>query len=348
LRTAELLAGNERPAPCGERQLTRVLFGLEEEIFITEPDRPTLQSLYYLAKLLWCSPRVFYAHTACNFSRGKDLRFGLMSGIEISTETHADRQALLSDLAQRRQALAEACPALLVPLGHLLDHDEPTNVCGMHLHLSGMPDFDRAYRNLIYFLPLLTLIVANAPGFGDYFYGPSYRWANSFAVGPLRDDRMYRFQDVIFSKRLGTLEIRVFDPVWDLGLIGILLDCVEAVLTSDRSYPGSPEQYNRLRSLVAHHGYIEELNPVYRNLRGLIDLPERSFQQPPAYLVWNLLSEYGVQATYTALDSAYRGGPLEPRDPPPVNVEWAKIAAGVCGYYLPRLPYSIRKVWQEW
>lgn len=323
-------------------------YGLEEEVFITEPDRPSLQSLYYLACLVWRSPRKYYAHTHCNFTRGKDVHFGLMSGVEISTAVYTEKQALLDDLAARRSALAAACSGLLVPIGHLLDHPEPTNICGMHLHLSGFPDFERAYRNLVYFLPLLALLVANAPGFGDRYYGPSYRWAEAFAIGSLREDRLFRFQDIIFSKRLRTLEIRAFDPVWDLGRIRVLLDCVEAILLSERDYPGSPETYNRLRSLVAREGYVSELQPVYDDLCDLISVPELLFENPPALEVWRLLGEHGVRGTYAALDQAYRGGPLLPRALPPMGVSKLKILAGVCGYCLPRLPYNMRKVLSEW
>jgi gamma-glutamyl:cysteine ligase YbdK (ATP-grasp superfamily) len=328
--------------------LHRLLFGLEEELFINEPDRPNFQSLYYLARLVWSSPGKYYAHTHCNFTRGKDSHNGLMSGVEISTGTHDDKGRLVADLAQRRMALAAASDGLLVPLGHLLDLPEPTNVSGMHLHISGFPDFDRAYRSITYFLPLLTLLVANAPGYGNVYFGPSFRWAKSFAIGPLREDRKYRFQDLIISKRLGTLEIRAFDPVWDLQLIRLLLDCVEAVLQSDRSYPGSPEEYNRLRKIVAREGFVEELRPVYRALCELHPVPEELLLHPPAEAVWSLAQEHGNRGAYSALDQAYRGGSLQPRQLPPMHRNWLKVAAGLCGYSLPRLPYNIKKVFSEW
>lgn len=271
-----------------------------------------------------------------------------MSGVEISTAVHDNKEDLLKDLARRRRDLASICSGLLVPLGHLLDQEAPTNVCGMHLHLSGFTDLERAYRNLVYFLPLLALLVANSPSAGGRFFGPSYRWARAFAIGPLRTDREYRFQDLIYSKRLGTLEIRVFDPVWDLERIGLLLECVEAVVLTDRTYPGTIEQYNRLRELVAKEGYIQELQPVYRELNRLLRVPEDLFQEPPAFKVWQLWQEKGTLAVYSALDNAYRGGELEPREVPPISVNWIKILAGVCGYYLLKLPYNLQKVWAEW
>ncbi|QGP92318.1 Glutamate--cysteine ligase [Neomoorella glycerini] len=325
-----------------------LLFGLEEEVFITEPGRPTLQSLYYLARLLWRDPADYYTHTACNFTRGKDLRFGLMSGIEISTGAFAEIPDLLADLERRRRELAAVCSGLIVPVGHLFDQEEPTNICGMHVHISGFPDRDRAYRNLVYFLPLLALLVINSPVAGNRCYGQSYRWAEAFAIGPLKEDRRYRFQDLIESKRLGTLEIRVFDPVWDLARIRILLECIQAILLADADYPGDIKVYNGLRLKVAREGYIEELRPVYRDLTRLLPLPEDLFRRTPADTVKEIWLREGTLATYAALDNAYRNGVLKPRPLPPAKVSWPLMLAGFCGYYLPRMPYNIKKVWSEW
>lgn len=323
-------------------------FGLEEEVFITEPDRPSLQSLYYLARLVWSSPGRYYTHTHCNFTRGRDLHYGLMSGVEISTGVHGDPHTLVADLAERRAALARVTPGLLVPVGHLLDRPEPTNICGLHLHCSGFADPDLAYRNLVYFLPLLVLLVANAPGWRGVYFGPSYRLAEAFAVGALRSDRYYRFQDLIISRRLGTLEIRAFDPVWDLERVRLLVSCVAAILGTEREYRGSVETYNRLRLVVAREGYVEELHPIYRQLAELVEIPERLFQEPPALTTWQLLQSHGLIGAYSALDSAYRGGPLVPVRVPRMRINPLKVIAGVCGYALPRLPYNLRKVWLEW
>lgn len=323
-------------------------FGLEEEVFITEPDKPTLQSLYYLARLLWHDPGYYYTHTACNFNRGKDLRWGLMSGIEISTGVFADTGDLVADLRRRRRELAAVCKGLIVPVGHLFDQVAPTNICGMHVHVSGFTDRERAYRNLVYFLPLLALLVINSPIAGSRRYGQSYRWAEAFAIGPLREDRLYRFQDLIESKRLGTLEIRVFDPVWDLERIRILLECIRAVLEAGVDYPGDIGTYNRLRRQVAREGYIRELRPLYRDFSRLLPVPEEYFRQTPADALGRLWEEQGTLAAYTALDNAYRTGILQPRPLKPMRVRWPLMLAGFCGYYLPRMPYSIKKVLSEW
>ncbi|MHB1420948.1 MAG: hypothetical protein ACYCX4_15435 [Bacillota bacterium] len=325
-----------------------ICYGLEEEVFITEPDQPSLQSLYYLARLMWKSPRFYYTHTACNFTRGKDLRAGIMSGVEISTDIHGNPLALVEDLARRRKELSEVCEGLLVPVGHLFDRETPTNVCGMHIHISGTDNLTRVFSNLIYFLPLLGLLTANSPLASGSYRGPSYRWAHSFAIGALRMDHEYRFQDLIYSKRLGTIEIRLFDPVWDLKIIRLLLDCIDAVVRTKQQFPGKIDQFNRLRVEAAEQGYTEEIAALYRDLRELIDIPEAYFAAPPAMKIFDLWKCHGTLGTYAALDNAYRGGQLVVRPIPPMNITTSRVLAGFLSYYLVKLPYNLRKVLEEW
>lgn len=338
--------------------MAAIAFGLEEEVFITEPDKPSLQSLYYLALLVKKDPRFYYTHTHCNFNRGKDLRLGLMSGVEISTDIHSSPEALVADLAQRRRDLAEVTKGFIVPLGNLIDQEAPTNVSGMHIHIGGFEnpgERQQAYDQLIHFLPLLALLTVNAPLAAERRFGASFRWAHSFAIGPLRPgDPYYRFQDVIFSQRLGTLELRLFDPVWDLERIRLLLVCIGAILAHGRHYSQDIAGYNRLRGLVARQGFIEELEPLYEELAGLVTktrLDRAWFQQPPATEVYRLWQEQGTLATYGALDEAYRTGHLPARrhmPAPAMQFQPWKAVAGMCLYYLPRLPYNLWKVWLEW
>ncbi|MGB9620213.1 MAG: hypothetical protein ACPL7K_07360, partial [Armatimonadota bacterium] len=91
-------------------------FGIEEEVFITEPERPTIRSLYYLARLLARNPLFYYTHSAHNFTRGRDVRVGIMSGVEISTAIHEDPDAVVDDLARRRADLAAVTSGLIVPV----------------------------------------------------------------------------------------------------------------------------------------------------------------------------------------------------------------------------------------
>jgi hypothetical protein len=327
----------------------RVLFGIEEEVFITEPRRPTLQSLYYLARLLWRNPRYYYVHTASNFARGSDIRQGLMSGIELSTRPHASADAAVDDLARRRQELASVCQGLLVPLGNLFDYAAPTNTCGLHVHVGPVPDPDRAYANLGHFLPLFLLLTANGPvAGGREFEGLSYRMARSYAIGPLRPDPWYRFQDLIFARRLGTVEIRALDPVWDLERLRVLLRCVEALVHLPHRLPFDRDTYNRERERVLRHGYQEGARRLYRELSSICPVAEEWFARPPAEEVRVLWRRHGTLGAYSALDNAYRTGQLVPRELPAMESSVGKAAIGLAGYYMVRLPYTLHKVWQEW
>lgn len=329
--------------------MTQLLLGLEEEVFLTEPDRPTLHSLYYLARLLWREPRFYYAHSDSNFARGADLRQGLMSGVEVSTLPRPSPAALIADLAGRRQALAAACgeEALVVPLGHLADGDSPTNTCGLHLHLSGLEDPLRAYRRVARYLPLLTLLTANSPYCGGKRWGVSYRLACSYAIGPLREDPRHRFQDLILSRRLGTVEARAFDPTWDLDRLRILAECLVAVARHGPDREVDRAEYARLRHQAATRGYTAELAGRYRELAAFCPVDEQLFAVPPAVAVTSLVREYGVVGAYSAMDSAYRGGPLRPGHRPGARVRPGLVLGGLFGYYLPRLPYKVQKAWRE-
>jgi hypothetical protein len=254
-----------------------VTLGLEEEVFITTPTRPTLDALYALAKLLWRNPRCYYKHTASNFARGRDARQCLMSSVEIATRPHTDIDALLEELRTHRAALADAAgDAYLVPVGHLFDLDAPTNTAGLHIHI-GAPAERRhiVYANLAHFLPLLILLSASSPYAGGRYFGQSYRVASSFAIGVLRDDPYYRFQDLILARRLGTIEIRACDPIWDLERLRVLLEAVRAIAQLPTARPINRVRYAALRHQAACIGYTPDLQALHRELRAVYEIPER-------------------------------------------------------------------------
>jgi hypothetical protein len=259
---------------CAVSSLT---LGLEEEVFITTPTRPTLDALYALAKLLWRNPRCYYKHTASNFARGRDARQCLMSSVEIATRPHTDIDALLEELRTHRAALADAAgDAYMVPVGHLFDLDAPTNTAGLHIHI-GAPAERRhiVYANLAHFLPLLILLSASSPYAGGRYFGQSYRVASSFAIGVLRDDPYYRFQDLILSRRLGTIEIRACDPIWDLERLRVLLEAVWAIAQLPTARPINRVRYAALRHQAACVGYTPDLQALHRELRAVYEIPER-------------------------------------------------------------------------
>lgn len=333
-----------------------VEFGIEEEIYITEPEKPSLRSLYYMCKLLWSDPAFWYSHSDSNFARGKDARVSLMGPVEISTPRARGSAKATAELAAVRQALCRVVDrGLLVPIGELAYVDAPTLTSGLHVHISGAPDVDRAYDNIAHFLPLLLLITANSPGFVDDVPVKSYRVLRSYAIGPLVEDRLFRFQDLIISRRLGTIEVRVFDPTWDLCRIELLLRCLEALATVEHRFQLDKDRYRLLRQQAATQGYTPEVAQLYRELREVIDVPEDVFVRTPSDETRELIEQRGVPGAYAALDFAYRTG-AHPFQCPADSQVGSKASAvdlvqqllGLLGYYLVRAPYKLRKVWVEW
>lgn len=324
-------------------------FGLEEEVFVTEPERPSLASLVYLARLLARDPRFYYTHTASNFARGRDVRCGLMSGVEFSTGVHTTVEGLLKDFSAQRRRLARVVDGLIVAAGHLLQFHTPTSVCSLQLHLGRLPDKDRAYNNIAWFLPLVSLITANAPAANLSRMGKSVRIQNSFAIGPLRQDRYYRFQDLIYSRRLGTIEVRIADPCPDMERIRIFVKVLDALALSESRRELDLDRYSRLRHEAAKEGYTGALRELYRELRDEIEVDESFFLASPADRFWDAYRQHGLVGAYSALDNQYRGGALEPARIP--HKSWARktslAAAGFVGYFIPKLPYYIWKATVE-
>lgn len=308
-----------------------VLLGLEEEVFVTEPVLPSLGSLYYLARLMWRKPSYYYTHSASNFARGKDLRQAVMSGIEVSTGVHSSADTLIEDLSQRRRELASVSDGLILPIGHLFDLEAPTNTCGLHIHVGPIPDQDleRVYSNLAHFLPLLALLTVSSPITRGGYFGQSFRIAKSYAIGPLRKgDRKYRFQDMIISKRLGTIELRIFDPVWDLARVRALLGCIEAILRTDYRFTWDEDSYRGYREAILRKGYGGDhrgclddednsrgagaLSALYSELRELCAVDEDLFRHTASDELYECWKEHGTLGTYVAIDSAYRDGVFDP------------------------------------
>lgn len=322
-------------------------YGLEEEVFVCEPERPTLKSLYYLAKLLWKNPRLNYINTASNFARGADVKQGLMSGIEVATSQHSTPEELFQDLVERRSELSSVCEGLIVPMGHLINYQAPSNVCALQIHVGEVKDQRKAYNNLAHFLPILTLLTINAPYAGGKYFGQSFRIANAYAIGPLEKDWTTRFQDIILAKRLNTIELRIFDPTWDLERIRILIEAIDALVHLEKDFPLDIERYNRWRERLVRKGYSDDLKPLWEELKEIYEIPEEKLKQTSSDYVKNYYEENGLVKTYSALDNAYRNNLFEPGDVPKSRANLIKGIAGLTGYYIPKLPYIVWKYLKE-
>lgn len=323
-------------------------YGIEEEVFVTEPERPTLRSFYYLAKLLARDPRFYYTHSAHNFARGDDLKQGWISGIEISTGVHGDVEALADDLERRRADLAAVAKGLIVPVGHLFTYDTPTNTCGMHIHIGGIQDKERVYKNILHFLPILPLFTASSPFVSGEYYGQSYRMAKCFATGVIQEDWTVRFQDIILSKRLGTVELRACDPCWDMSRIRWLLRAVKAISELDETLNPNIEKYNSLRERICKHGVLDETADLVDELRSLVDFPGDIITRTASDELRELYNSIGLIGAYSALDNGYRNGVFEPREVVQKQRRYsARGILGFVGYFVPRLPYYAWKGLKE-
>ena len=325
----------------------RYTYGLEEEAFILEPVVPSLDSLYYLGRLFWQEPREHFALTTPNLCHLADLPGGIMGGVETATRAHSRIDSLLEDLDGRRRLLRKACPSLIVPVGHLLTGSSRSRTCGLHMHVGCTGEARRVYRGLVHFLPLLLLITASSPYAGGKRWGKSSRLSRCFAIGPLRENWSYRFQDCIFSRRLRTAEVRACDAVWDPKRVEHLARAVAAIAESGCNLPTDLDRYNRLRLTAAQEGYTAELRPLYRELCTIYDLPEELLERTAADELGELRERRGLLAAYSAADSVYRGGEFREQ---PVRVRRAnplKAAAGILGYYLPKAPHALWKVMRE-
>lgn len=322
-------------------------FGIEEEVFITEPEKPSLRSLYYLTKLLWKDPGFYYSHTASNFSRGKDVFSGLMSGIEIATSAHQTVDVLLTEFESLRKHLANACSGFIVPLGQLITGYTTTKTSAFHVHVGNCDNAAQVYANLVKYLPVLSLAMANAPCFNGNYFGQSFRMLNTFAVGELTGDPYDRMQDIIFAKRLGTIEIRVFDPVPDIVRLKEVLSAIEAIVNSNEKNPLDIDTYNRRRVQVATHGLNDEISALFEELQNIYPFSKELIAHTQSDKTWEIYTNNGVQGCYEELDKVYRKNLPHPRiiENPVANLYYSTI--GFFGYYLPKAPYVVWKYLKE-
>ncbi len=323
-------------------------YGIEEEVYVTEPERPTFESFYYLARLLVKDPAYYYTHSAHNFARGKDLKQGWVGGVEISTGVHEDAEAAVDDLAVRRAELASVCTGLIVPMGHLINCNMPTNTCAVHVHIGGVADNRRLYGNLIHFLPILGLFTANSPMVDCEYFGQSYRMSKSWAIGPIQEDWKGRFQDVILSKRLGTVELRVLDPCWDLSRVRWLMRAVKTIAELDETLEPNFETYNNLRDEICRAGLLDETRALAEELRALVDFPMEMLERTASDELHEVYNIDGLLGAYSALDNGYRNGIFKPK--PVDKQQKTNIAKGIIGfaaYFIPRFPYYFWKGLRE-
>ena len=349
---ARILAGVSAASRLPARPSERPTFGLEEEVFVLHGGRTSLGSLWTMGGLLWQDPKRNWAATATNFRRGPAARREVMSSVEVSTPVELSAATLFAAALSRRAALSRAfASGQLVALGALPGSDR-YHTAGLHVHV-GVPassgsaqERARIYGNLAYFLPVLALASASSPYFGAGGAGPLSRVAASFALGEIGPDARERFQDLIVTRRLGTVELRVLDPVPDPERLWAILQAVERVARLPGTLPWSREDYNALRAQMLG-GLTPALRARAGELAALTGFDLHWTEHTEAQRVQAHTEAHGWESTCAHLDGLYRSGVWQdlgtPHAPPPA---WHG-PAGFARYYLPKLPYIARKAYLE-
>lgn len=327
-----------------------ITLGVEEEVFVLEKGRltPTLQSLDYLRRLLWKNPKRYIQHSASNFAKGEERKECFMGSIEMATGVHEEIEHLLGDLMERRTEFASAARGgMIVPVGALFTLESPTNTAATHVHV-GVPDSERGrvYENLAYFAPVLAVAAANSPWSAGKEFGLSYRMAQPGCLGPLREDREYRFQDVIVSKRLGTIEMRVFDPMPEIYRLREILDAVTAIAAWPLAFPFDRDVYNEQRQTWTIQGLTPYVEARWEELRSLYPFPKELLVEPLTNRMRRLVEEESIEAAYREAERLW----LEGTDVAPEHRPHSRLrtVTGLAGYYAVRLPFMAYKGYKEW
>lgn len=328
----------------------RVTLGLEEEVFVLEDGRltPTLQSLDYLRRLYWKNPKRYSRHTASNFAKGKDRQECFMGSIEMATSIHESPESLIEDLVIRRTEFARATKGgVVVPVGSLFTLNSPSNTASSHIHVGvPKPERDRVYDNLAYYAPVLAVASASSPWLAGKPFGSSARMAQKGLLGPLKRDKEYRFQDLIISKRLGTIELRVLDPMAEIWRLREVLGATLAIAKHDGTFPFDRDEYNGTRSEWAYHGLNDFVHKRWKELQSIYPFPIELLEETFSKHLSLVAQKAGVDAAYREADRVWR----EPTGVELVAKKHNKLRAvtGLAGFYAIRLPYIAYKGYKEW
>ncbi|MCX7831519.1 MAG: hypothetical protein N2440_01310 [Actinobacteria bacterium] len=319
-------------------------FGLEEEVFIVERNKPALDSLYPLYSLVKNNPNFYYLHTAVNLARGKDILDFFVASVEISTGIARTPEAAIEQLRLIRKEFVKECPQKVACLGMLPNYTEHTSlVSGFHVHISGDFDFKKARIALAHYLPALLLITANSPSLGnDYFSNRILQ--NPFSKAIVVDSYA-RFQDIIISRRLNTLEIRIFDPCVDLDRYLILLELIEKIILSNENVEFDFRNYAELRKESAMRGISsKKVEAIVDEICSKYDVDKYIFTYPPAIHTKKIFLDLGEEQAYAKLDALYRQGIEYQGSRLPKTL---RALLGFFGYYIPKIPFSTYKFLKE-
>lgn len=318
--------------------------GLEEEFFVLYQGQPHMIGLTHLARLMRKDPGFYFTHSASNFTRGAGAKQGLMGALEVSTPVCTSPESLLHSLRQLRAQVSSVIPEGLIAATGMFQRDDINNTAGLHIHLGVIgKDRDRVYQNVAYFLPVLALATASSPFRGTEVFGPSYRMHASYALGGLTDDPYKRFQDLIITRRLGTIEVRVFDPVWDLERLEAIVKALTQVAELQERLPYTQADYNCLRSQWTTQGLTPDMLKRARELQDATGFDLKWVERTVSDDLIELTAKQDYLHALRHLDGGYRKGQWLPSDTADRAPAHHHSLEGWLTYYLPRFPYIAYK-----
>lgn len=321
-----------------------IYYGIEEEVFLIDEERPAIDSLYPLFSLVKKNPAFYYLHTAVNLARGKDVLNFFVASVEISTGICSSPEEAIESLRVIRKEFSQSCPQKIACVGMLPQYaDNPSLVAGLHLHLSGDFDLEEARLKIAYYLPALLLLTANSPSLTNPYL--SNRILKNPFAGTIVMNGYERFQDVIISRRLQTLEVRIFDPCPDLERYKLLLDYISRIVVSPGSKNLNLKEYALLREEACKHGVnSKKVKELVAEFCEEFDADFGLFATPPALKTSIIFKEKGLKEAFEILDGDYREGVIYSGANLPKTL---RAAIGFLGYYLPKMPYTTYKFLKE-
>jgi gamma-glutamyl:cysteine ligase YbdK (ATP-grasp superfamily) len=165
-------------------------------------------------------------------------------------------------------------------------------------------------------------------------------------LGPLRQDREYRFQDIIVSKRLGTIEMRIFDPIPEIFRLREIVDCLIAIAAYKGQVPFSREDYNARRKKWTVEGRTPWITERWQELQQIYAFPTDLLENTLSDRLRAIAEENSIEAAYAEVERIWREGTdISPEYRPYSRL---RAAAGLAGYYAIRLPFMAYKGYKEW
>ncbi len=128
----------------------------------------------------------------------------------------------------------------------------------------------------------------------------------------------------------------------------MLMNAVKAIAELDADLRPEIEFYNSIRDDIACFGLLDETKHLVKELSTIAEFSEDAIVNTASDELYKMYLKEGLIGAYSALDNGYRNGIFEPRE---VSAKQRRHivsgVAGIMGYFVPRLPYYLKKGLKE-